>query len=76
MDRAVNAISKITERKTSKGVDTTIEEIGIADMDIVDKDFTTLASIGQIKRRQREKEARKQQDVAGVEESKNEEYQI
>jgi len=74
MDRAVNAISKITERKTSKGVDTSIEEIGIADMDIVDKDFTTLASIGQIKRRQREKEAR--ENIAGVEEYKNEEYEI
>ena len=63
-----------SERKERKGVDTSIEEIGIADMDIVDKDFTTLASIGQTKRRQREKEAR--ENIAGVEESKNEEYQI
>lgn len=76
MESLVSGVEKKNEREEKKGVDTSIEDIGIADMDIVDKDFTTLASIGQTKRRQREKEARKQQDVPGVEESKNEEYQI
>tara|TARA_R110002096_G_scaffold324354_1_gene518469 strand:+ start:148 stop:897 length:750 start_codon:yes stop_codon:yes gene_type:complete len=70
----VAGIFKNADRSFFKGVDTSIEEIGIADMDIIDKDFTTLASIGQTKRRQREKEAR--ENIAGVEESKNEEYQI
>tara|TARA_R110002126_G_scaffold11963_2_gene52652 strand:+ start:684 stop:1307 length:624 start_codon:yes stop_codon:yes gene_type:complete len=61
MDRAVNAISKITERKTSKGVDTSIV------------DAPTKAQQGQFRRRQRQRE---QLDVASVDESKNEEYQI
>ena len=51
----VAGILKNVDRGFFKGVDTSIEEIGIADMDIVDKDFTTLASIGQNRRRRREK---------------------
>ena len=51
----VAGILKNVDRSFFKGVDTSIEEIGIADMDIVDKDFTTLRSIAQRRRRQGEK---------------------
>ena len=51
----VAGIVKHQERRIWRGVDTSIEEIGIADMDIVDKDFTTLRSIAQRRRRQGEK---------------------
>ena len=73
MDRATNPISRITERKANKGFYASTEEIGIADMDIVDKDFTTLGSIGQNRRRRRERMAREAIN-AGIQESKNERY--